>query len=149
MYYSSYFLYIIMSRMVSKNLTSTFNQMSEYFRDCFGLQDIYWYLLKVITLATSTRLGMKRIHFKRVISICQSFSVQWCELACTQREQWYMPLQVKRLEIVMNPPPPLSKLLSTPKTLPPTHLNCSFFRSYVFLVLLILLIKYIKCKIQK
>ena len=41
MYYSSYFLHIVMSRMVSKNLTSTFNQMSEYFRDCFGLQDIY------------------------------------------------------------------------------------------------------------
>ena len=107
--------------------------------------------LKVIALATSTRFGMKRIYIKRVISICRSFSVQWCELAYTQREQWYMPLHVKRLETVINPPPsPLSKLLSTPKTLPPTHVsNCSFFRSYVFLVLLILLIKYIKCKIQK
>ena len=65
---------------------------------------------KVITLATSTRLGMKRIYIKRVISIYRSFSVQWCELAYTQREQWYMPLQVKRLEIVMNlPPPPPTK----------------------------------------
>ena len=91
-----------------------------YYRELF--------VLKVITLATSTRLGMKRIYIKRVISICRSFSVQWCELAYTQREQWYMPLQVKR----------------------PTHVsNCSFFHSYVFLVLLILLIKYIKRKIQK
>ena len=62
--------------------------------------------LKVIALATSTRLGMKRIYIKRVISICRSFSVQWCELAYTQREQWYMPLHVKRLETVINPPLP-------------------------------------------
>lgn len=76
---------------------------------------------KVITLATSTRLGMKRIYIKRVISICQSFSVQWCELAYTQREQWYMPLQVKRLEIVMNPPPP--HLVSSCPPLKHSHLH--------------------------
>ena len=148
MYYSSYFLHIIMSRMVSKNLTSLKLLVCKISTDT-SYRELF--ALKVITLATSTRLGMKGIYIKRVISICQPFSVQWCELPYTQREQWYMPLHVKRLEIVINPPPsPLSKLLSTPKTLPPTHVsNCSFFHSYVFLVLLILLIKYIKCKIQK
>ena len=73
MYYSSYFLHIIMSRMVSKNLTSLKLLICKISTDT-SYRELF--ALKVITLATSTRLGMKGIYIKKVISICQPFSVQ-------------------------------------------------------------------------